>query len=161
MARALLRLLALNMALLMAGCADAPRLYQVSAQLPPLDGRARLFVYRIYNLSQSLEWVPVSVNRTGIGGVGPGHVLVCYLPPGTYTIDARSEGLWPNQTKTVAVAAGQDIYAEIGSFRGLNPTDSSGSGVLSTFVVMLRDTATGERAVAQLWYRPCREPFAP
>ncbi|HZB90126.1 MAG TPA: hypothetical protein VE397_01715 [Stellaceae bacterium] len=161
MVRVPLRLFVLITALLTAGCADAPRFDQVSAQVPPVDGRARLFVYRTYDLSQSLQWVPVSVNGTGIGGVGPGHVVVCYLPPGTYTIDARSEGLWPDQAKTVAVAAGQDVYAEIGSFEGLDPTDESGAGMESTFVVMLEDTAAGRSAIAQLWYEPCQGLFAP
>jgi hypothetical protein len=155
-----LRRFVVLIAVLAAGCADQPRFAQISAQLPPPDGHARLFVYRAFDLGQSLEWVPVFVNGSTIGGVGPGRVLVCYLPPGTYTIAAKSEGLWPNQTKTVAVAAGQEIYAKVGSFRQIGPTDDTGGGFLSTFVIMLEDTAAGRQDVAQLWYAPCDAPFA-
>jgi hypothetical protein len=159
MAGALRRFVVL-IAVLAAGCADTPRFAQISAQLPPPDGHARLFVYREYDLGQSLEWVPVAVNGSGIGAVGPGHVLVCYLSPGTYTIAAKSQGLWPNQTKTVAAAAGQEIYAKVGSFREAGPTDDGSGGLLSTFVIMLEDTPAGRRDVAQLWYAPCEAPFA-
>jgi hypothetical protein len=155
-----LRRFVVLIAVLAAGCANEPRFAQISAQLPPPDGHARLFVYRAYDLGQSLEWVPVALNSYGIGAVGPGQVLVCYLSPGTYTIAAKSEGLWPNQTKTVAVAPGQEIYAKIGSFRQIGPTSDIRGGFLDTFVIMLEDTAAGRRDVAQLWYAPCDAPFA-
>jgi hypothetical protein len=146
---------------LLAGCAAPPRFAEIAARLPPPDGHARLFVYRAYDLAQSLAWVPIFVNGAEIGGVGPGHVLLCDLPPGTYTIAARSQGLWPGQEKTVAARPGQQIYAEIGSFRSIDPTVSVGQVLTSTYVVMLKDTAAGSRDVAALWYAPCAAPYAP
>jgi hypothetical protein len=146
-------------ALALVGCAaEGPRFDQVAASLPQSPGGARLLVYRDYDLAQSLAWVPIFVNGVELGGVGPGHVLVCDLPPGTYTTEARSEGLWPDQAKAVTVGAGQTVYAKIGSFRGVNP-DTHGQELISTYVVMLQDTATGRRDVGPLWYTPCEHPL--
>ncbi len=157
MARTATRLIVL-IALALAGCAEAPRFDQVVAQLPPQGATARLFVYRDYDLTQSLSWVPIKANGNQLGGLGPGHVLVCDLPPGTYTIEAQSQGLWPEQNKTVTVAAGQQVYARIGSFHTTDP-DSHGQVLMTTFVVMLQDSAAGRRDIAQLWYTPCEHPL--
>jgi hypothetical protein len=148
------------LALALAGCggatdADAPRYDAVAAQLPLQEGAARLLLYRDYDLAQSLAWVPVKLNGADIGGVGPGHVMVCDVPPGTYKLEAQSQGLWPGQDKTVSVAAGQQIYAKIGSFKTIDP-DTHGQQLMSTYVVMLQDTASGRRDVGQLWYTPCQ-----
>lgn len=173
--------LLLVLALAPAGCARTPRLAEVAARLPPLTNEARLFVYRDYDLAQSLQAVPVYVNGAEIGGVGPGDVLVCKLPPGDYTIAPRADYLWPDQAKTVRVAAGQAIYAKVGSFwsTGSAPrpfqlaalrldgdqladtTVNPGPNLVPIFVVMLQNPATGQRDVGALWYAPCNPPFAP
>jgi len=179
-ARTGLRLFVL-FALALAGCAPTPRLGEIAARLPPLGNHARLFVYRDYNLAQSLLWEPVYVNGAEIGGVGPGHVLVCDLSPGLYTIAPRAEQLWPDQAKTIRVAAGQAIYAKVGSFwkegsgtrpfklAALRPTAAqladmtagAGANIVPVFVIMLQDPVIGERDVGGLWYAPCNPPYAP
>ena len=171
----------LLLALALAGCAPTPRLGEIAARLPPAGKNARLFVYRDYDLGQSLLWVPIEVNSAKIGGVGPGHVVVCDLPPGVYTIAPRAEYLWPDQAKTVRVEAGQAIYAKVGSLwtsgSGTRPvklaalrapadqmtdiTASPGANVVPVFVIMLQDPAIGEREVGALWYAPCNPPYAP
>jgi uncharacterized protein DUF2846 len=137
----------------LAGCAGpSPIFDDIAATLPPLaPDRARIFVYRDFEPYQSLSWVPVFLNGNQVGAVGPGHVILRDVPPGTYRIEAKSEGLWPNQTKTVTATAGQTIYAKITSFKGLNPTVSSG-GIMTTFVVTLMDPATARHEIATLWY---------
>lgn len=152
------------LALALAGCggamdANAPRYDAVAAQLPLQEGKARLLLYRDYDLAQSLAWVPVKLNGSDIGGVGPGRVMVCDVPPGTYKLEAQSQGLWPGQDKTVSVAAGQLVYAKIGSFKTIDP-DTPGQHLISTFVVMLQDSASGRRDVGQLWYTPCQRKLA-
>ena len=79
------------LALALVACAPTPRLGEVAAKLPPPGKSARLFVYRDYDLGQSLQWAPVEVNGAEIGGVGPGHVIVCDLPPGVYPVAPRTE----------------------------------------------------------------------
>ncbi len=176
MSQSILRLRVLvSLALALAGCTPTPRLGEMAARLPPPGDHARLFVYREYDLGQSLLWEPVYVNGAEIGGVGPGHVLVCDLPPGLYTIAPRAEHLWPDQAKTVRVAAGEVVYAKVGSFwmgSGTRPlklaalrladmTVSGDFALQPVFVIMLEDPAIGQREVSALWYAPCNPPNAP
>lgn len=168
-------------ALALAGCASPPRLGQVAATLPPPGNNARLFVYRDYDLAQSLQAVPVYVNGAEIGGVGPGDVIVCDLPPGLYTIAPRADKLWPDQAKSIRVAAGEAFYAKVGSFwttgSGTEPfrlaslrpaglqladvTVSPGPNLVPVFVVMLQNPATAQGEVGAMWYAPCNPPYAP
>jgi hypothetical protein len=150
MPSALSRLLLL-VALAVAGCGGGPIFDQVSATLPPVPaGEARIFVYRDYEPYQSLSWVPVFFNGATIGAVGPGHVLMRDVPPGTYKIEPKSEGLWPDQAKTVRVAAGDSVFAKIESFNGLD--DTGASDLQTTFVVVLVDPVAARREIGPLWY---------
>ena len=161
MARNAQRLVML-LALALTGCAAAPggpRFDEAAAQLPPQNGKARLLVYRDDDVSQSLAWVPIKLDGNTLGGVGPGHVMVCDVPPGTYVLEAQSQGLWPEQNKTVTIGAGRQIYARIGSFRTIDPSSHS-QALMTTYVVMLQDTRTGRRDVGRLWYTPCERPPA-
>lgn len=149
MPSALSRLLLL-VALAVAGC-GGPIFDQVSATLPPIPaGEARIFVYRDYEPYQSLSWVPVFFNGGTIGAVGPGHVLMRDVPPGTYKIEPKSEGLWPDQAKTVRVAAGDSVFAKIESFNSLE--DTGASDLQTTFVVVLVDPVAAHREIGPLWY---------
>ncbi len=94
-----------------AACAgDQPTVDQLGARLPPAPANtARIFVYRDFQPYQSLEWVPVFFNGVTTAAVGPGKVILRYVAPGTYTIEAKSEGLWPEQAKTVSVRPGDTV----------------------------------------------------
>jgi hypothetical protein len=137
--------------LLISACASAPSFDEASATLAPLPaGEARLFIYRDFQPYQSLSWVPVFLNGRRAGAVGPGRVLVRDIPAGTYTIAALSQGLWPNQAKTVTVAPEQTVYAKIESFKSANPAGNR-FALQTTFVVVLMDSATGRREIGPLW----------
>jgi hypothetical protein len=159
MPTALRRLLLLLAVAATAACATPPTFDAVSARVPPpAAGAARIFVYRDYKPYQSLEWVPVFFNGAEIGAVGPGHVLLRDVAPGTYTIAALSQGLWPDQAKTLIVAPGQTVFAKIESFKGLDP-NANRLAPLVTYVVVLKDTATGRREIGPLWYEAGRPRF--
>ena len=148
-----LQRLVLLLALAAAGCVGPPTFDQVSATLPPIPaGEARIFVYRAYEPYQSLSWVPVFFNGVTTGAVGPGQVLMRDVPAGTYTIEPKSEGLWPNQAKTVRVGAGDVVYAKIESFNGLDPVGNS-DDLQATFVVVLMDPVAARREIGPLWYQ--------
>ena len=155
------RSLLLLVAILAAGCTPGPTFDQVSASLPPPPaGMARVFVYRDVGSYQDLSWVPVSFNGGDIGAVGPGKVLMRDVAPGTYTISAKSDGLWPDQDKTVIVAPGQTIYTKIESLRSLDPTRDRPAWLI-TYVVQLVDTVTGRREIGGLWYSAAAGPTGP
>ena len=139
--------------LALASCAgDTPTFDQVAGRLPPPPANsARIFVYRDFAPYQSLEWVRVSFNGATIGAVGPGKVILRDVAPGTYTIEARSEGLWPEQAKTVTVRPGDIVYAKITSFKSLSPTADEPEETV-TYVVVLMDPETARREIGPLWY---------
>ncbi|MGO8917342.1 MAG: hypothetical protein ACLQJR_15655 [Stellaceae bacterium] len=143
----------LLLALALGSCAgQAPTFDEVAATVPPVPaGAARIVLYRDFEPYQSLSWVPVFLNGKTIGAVGPGHVIMRDEPPGTYRLEAKSEGLWPDQVKTVTAAAGETIYAKITSFKGLDP-GADGGGTMTTFVLILVDPAAGRREIGKLWY---------
>lgn len=119
---------------------------------PPPPNTARIFVYRDLEPYQSLVWVPVSFNGAAVGAVGPGKVFLRDVAPGTYTIEPRSDGLWPEQAKTVTVQAGETVYAKVTSFKTFFTAPRGGGSELSTFVVVLMDPATARREIRPLWY---------
>jgi hypothetical protein len=145
-------LLLMSLLALAPGCAAGPTFDEVAATLPPPPpGDARIVVYRDFEPYQSLSWVPVSFNGANVGAVGPGHVFVRDVAPGTYDIAPVSQGLYPNQDKVVVAAPGQTFYAKVESFKGLNP-GADRDVPLVTYVVVLVDPATARREIGPLWY---------
>ncbi|HEX7968447.1 MAG TPA: hypothetical protein VF502_09520 [Stellaceae bacterium] len=155
--RAIARRLFLLLALAAAGCAEPPTFDQVAPSLPPVPpGAARIFVYRDYEPYQSLSWVPAFIDGYNVGAVGPGHVIMRDVPPGTHDIAVASQGLYPNQDKVVTLAPGQVAFAKITSFKGLDPT-ANRAVPLTTFVVTLVDPETARREIGHLWYTARRQ----
>lgn len=140
----LLALLALN------ACAPPGHVWS-DASVPPVPaGAARLVLYRSFEPYQSLAYVPVFLNGADVGAVGPGKIVIRDVAPGTYTIAPRSDGLWPDQAKTVTLVAGNTAYAKIESFNSLNST-ADHPELQATFVVVLIAPAVATREIAGLW----------
>ena len=97
----------------LSGCAPRP---SVSASVvPPVPpGQARIWFYRDYEPSVSLNVANVSLN--GVDGihVGPdGAASYRDVPPGRYHITVESAGRDINQSKDVDLAPGQQEFAKI------------------------------------------------
>jgi hypothetical protein len=110
--------------------------------------KARLYVYRDADPNGSLLWTTVSLNHRPLGEAAPGTVFYRDVPPGTYEIEVRSDQPYPDQFKTVRLAAGSVAYVKIGQlpFWGSPPWGWQGS----TFVVTIVNPALGAREIAPL-----------
>jgi hypothetical protein len=132
-------------ALMLASCAgEAPR--GPEPALAP--DKARLYVYRELNPNRSLLWTKVSLDGQPIGSAGPGTVFYRDVPPGLYRIEVASDQVYPDQFRTVRLAAGSRTFADIQQlpYWGNPSYESQGA----TFIVRIVDPALGAQQVAHL-----------
>jgi hypothetical protein len=94
------------------GCADPPP--QVSVAAPPVPaGQARIWFYRNWLPSESLNLANIDVNGSYYGSVANGSVFYRDVPPGHYHIAPVSYNRDFNQDRDVDVAPGQQLYIKI------------------------------------------------
>lgn len=128
------------------GCAP-PRREGPSAVAPLLADRARVYVYRDLNPYDTPVWTAVSLNGERVGDSAPGTVFYRDVMPGTYEIEVRSDMLYPNQFKTVALAPGSTVFAKIQEARSWG---KSFQWQGNTFVVTVVDSAIGYAEIGAL-----------
>ena len=100
--------------LLVAGCADppaVPRVPVVTPSVPP--GQARIWFYRDWLPSESLNLANIDVNGSYLGSVANGSAFYRDVPPGHYHIAPVSYNRDFNQDKDVDLAPGQQLYVKI------------------------------------------------
>jgi hypothetical protein len=112
-----LLLLAVSCALVtLTGCVRNPILGSVS--VPPIPaGEARLWFYRLYIPSETLNMTKVTMNGAYAGYSQLGGAFYRDVPPGIYHIEVESYGKDFNQSTNVALAAGQEAYVRVESLR--------------------------------------------
>lgn len=122
------------------------------ASASPPAGMARFYFFRSGSAYDSQQWTAVSLNRQKVGDSAPGSVFYRDVPPGRYEISVRSDMLYPDQFKTVAVSAGDTVYAKIAV---LSHWGATGWGrIATTFVVVIVNPAQAQRAIAGLYLTP-------
>ena len=100
--------------LITAGCADPPTPPQVPAAAPPVSaGQARIWFYRNWQPSESLNLANINVNESYFGSIANGSVFYRDVSPGHYHIAPQSYGQDFNQDKDVDLAPGQQLYVKI------------------------------------------------
>jgi hypothetical protein len=98
------------------GCAQTPTVGSVS--VPPIPARsARLWFYRLYIPSETLNIAKVLMNGVYVGYAGLGGAFYRDVPPGVYHIDVESYGRDINQSADVALVGGQEAYVRVESLR--------------------------------------------
>jgi hypothetical protein len=102
-------LLAGGVLLVVSGCA-AP---QPTGQLPLPPGEARIWLYRPWEPSESLNLANVDINDGYFGSVANGGVFYRDVPPGRYHIAPVSFVPNANQDRNVDLAPGQQLYIKI------------------------------------------------
>ena len=100
--------------LVLAGCVQPPVARNVAFNTPIPAGAARLWFYRSYEPSVSLNDASVSLNGTPTATVGAdGTPVFRDVPPGNYHVTVESFGQDTNQAKDIALAPGQEGFAKI------------------------------------------------
>ena len=94
------------------GCTRMPLVG--SAAIPPIPaGEARLWFYRVYLPSETLNMTRVSMNGAYAGYAQLGGAFYRDVQPGVYHITVESYGRDFNQSTNVALVAGQEAFVEI------------------------------------------------
>jgi hypothetical protein len=95
-----------------AGCTGVPATPVVAS--PAAAGAARIWFYRDYEPSVSINLANVALNGASVGYVQPdGSPLYRDVSPGHYRITVESAGTDVNQSKDVDLAAGQEAFVKI------------------------------------------------
>jgi len=98
--------------LVLAGCAGAPA--APVAVSPAAAGAARIWFYRDYEPSVSINLANVALNGASVGYVqADGSPLYRDVPAGHYRVTVESAGTDVNQSKDVDLAPGQEAFVKI------------------------------------------------
>jgi hypothetical protein len=100
--------------LIAAGCAEPPATASVPIAAPPVPaGQARVWFYRPWEPSESLNLARIDMNGAYAGAVANGSAFYRDVPSGHYHIAPESFGHDFNQDKDVDLAPGQQLYVKI------------------------------------------------
>jgi Protein of unknown function (DUF2846) len=84
------------------------------AAAPPLPpGQARVWFYRPWEPSESLNLARIDMNDSYVGAVENGGAFYRDVPPGHYRIAPESFGRDTNQDRNVDLAPGQQLYVKV------------------------------------------------
>lgn len=108
--------------LLVAGCAMPAPI--VGALPAPAPGTAQIVFYRDVGYYDPANVLTIALNNRNVAVLPRGEVVYRDVPPGTYTVTFNPTRTYPNQFKTVTVAAGEVAYIKL---EGLPDTDCSGT----------------------------------
>jgi hypothetical protein len=137
----------------LAGCARNPTVASVSvAPVPP--GEARVWFYRLYEPSETLNMTKVTMNGAYVGYAQLGGAFYRDVAPGIYHVEVASWGKDFNQSTNVAVVAGQEAFIKIESLRSWATQPGLGfTAGRDTFYARLMPTQFGRaEAAASFFY---------
>jgi hypothetical protein len=149
--------------LALAACAgpSGPLFPEVAGTVPPVPAdRSRIYFYRDYEPYESLALTDVFLNGATAGVSMPGAVFYRDVAPGTYVVSVYSVGSFPNAAKSVALKAGDTVYAKVESLHAWFGGGGGGEGGgydPDTFVVMIIDPAQAQRELANMRYVQAEE----
>jgi Protein of unknown function (DUF2846) len=134
--------------LIAAGCAQ-PSTALVAA-VPVPAGQARVWFYRPYEPTESLNLALIDMNGSYVGAVENGSAFYRDIPPGHYHIAPESFGRDFNQDRDVDLALGQQLYVKIVSLESWG-VSVSGSRTLrrDTFYAWLIPPEVAQAEIAR------------
>jgi hypothetical protein len=112
------------MALALAGCDEivagpyaapvlAPPALVPAAMQPGNPALSRLYFFRDYDASGTMQWTSVFLNGKPVGTLGQGGYFYRDVTPGTYTITVRSEGIHSDQFATATVPRHGTVFVQV------------------------------------------------
>jgi len=101
---------AVFMLLLSATACAIPSAPQVTA---PPPGQARIWFYRVWNPSESLNVANIDVNGVYVGSVEAGGAIYRDVAPGLYHIVPQNQYFDYNQNTTVVVVPGEQVFIAV------------------------------------------------
>ncbi|HEX3861034.1 MAG TPA: hypothetical protein VHY35_05025 [Stellaceae bacterium] len=106
--------------LLPAACAQPSAVSTAAAAATPVPaGAARIWFYREYEPSVSLNYANVALNGAQVATVAPdGSAFHRDVAPGHYHVSVDSVGQDVNQAKDIDLAPGQEAFVKILALRG-------------------------------------------
>jgi hypothetical protein len=111
--------------LIAAGCAQPTATVPVVA--PPIpSGQARVWFYRPWEPSESLNFALIDMNGSYVGAAENGSTFYRDVPPGHYHIAPESFGRDFNRDRNVDLAPGQQLYVKIVSLGERGPDEQGG-----------------------------------
>ncbi|HEY1301500.1 MAG TPA: DUF2846 domain-containing protein [Stellaceae bacterium] len=139
---------ALLAALAAAGCSSATAVD--AASIPPVPpGKARIWVYRSFNPSESRNLATVLINGAVTGYAQPaGGAFYRDVVPGRYHIAVESFGRDTDQSSNVDLAAGQEAFVKIETLNAWTTSGDLGSFKRDTFYARLADPRIARTEVA-------------
>ena len=134
--------------LIAAGCAQLSTALVAAA--PISAGQARVWFYRPYEPTESLNLGLVDMNGSYVGAVENGSTFYRDVPPGHYHIAPESFGRDFNQDRDVDLALGQQLYVKIVSLESWG-VSVSGSRTLrrDTFYAWLIPPEVAQAEIAR------------
>lgn len=91
------------------GCATS----SAPAVTGPPPGQARIWFYRLWSPSESLNVANIDVNGVYVGSVEPGGAFYRDVSPGTYHVAPQNRYLDYGQNTNVAVVSGQQVFIKV------------------------------------------------
>jgi hypothetical protein len=136
--------------LIAAGCAEPPATAQLPVAAPPVPaGQARIWFYRDWEPSESLNLANIDVNGSYFGSVANGSAFYRDVSPGRYHIAPQSYGQDFNQDKDVDLAPGQQVYCKIASLRSWEEGGDVAVFERDTFYIWLMPPEVAKAGIAR------------
>ena len=139
-----------GMMLIAAGCAERPAMPEVPAGAPPIPaGQARIWFYRDWEPSESLNLANIDVNGSYFGSVANGGMFYRDVSPGHCHIAPQSYGQDFNQDRDVDLAPGQQVYCSVASLRSWEEGGDLAVFERDTFCIRLMPPEVAQAAIVR------------
>ena len=136
--------------LIAAGCTEPPATSQFMVAAPPIPaGQARIWFYRDWEPSESLNLANINVNGSYFGSVANGGSFYRDGSPGHYHIAPQSYGQDFNQDKDVDLAPGQQVYCRVASLRSWEEGGDVAVFERDTFYILLVPPEVAQAAIVR------------